>query len=506
MRILVLASVAAVVGISTGFGFFFSDSREIVLAGHDATISPRPDHHAVLSTGPLLPDLRLSIDSPVGVSIDLGATEVGSAEQLVERYAFIATEPEVQVTKITDEMISMAIAAALRGLGFGLMPVALYLLLGHTRRRELLRKTRRPLGALAGVTALSLPLLVWQPWSGDEVPPATVGEWVPLEAFLGGAIPLPEGFDAVEIREGTATDQTKRLVLSAVDTYEKSKSFYDAAAEAAADLELRAPEPDEEVALLVSDRHDNIGMDPVARAVADAAGASIILDAGDDTSTGQPWEAFSLDSLVAVFDDFERYAVAGNHDNGTFVRDFLVDAGWTMPQGEVVEGPDGGTLLAIDDPRASGLGNWRDTSGTSFADVEELIAETACASDVRINTILVHDANLGRTALAQGCADLVVGGHTHVQEGPTLVEGPEGQVGYSLTNGTTGGAAYAIAVGSKPRRSAHVNLITYSSGRPVGVQTVELQTNGSFVVSDYVPLDPGEEPGVILASGVDVRR
>ena len=39
--------------------------------------------------------------------------------------------------------------------------------------------------------------------------------------------------------------------------------------------------------LLVSDRHDNIGMDQVARAVADAGGATAVFDAGDDTSTGR---------------------------------------------------------------------------------------------------------------------------------------------------------------------------------------------------------------------------
>ena len=92
--------------------------------------------------------------------------------------------------------------------------------------------------------------------------------------------------------------------------------------------------------------------------------------------------------------------------------------------------------------------------------------------------MLVHDANLGREALARGCADLVVGGHLHVQVGPTRVVGANGRAGYTYTNGTTGGAAYAIAVGSKPRRDAEVTLVTYRDGRPVGLQPVVLQTDG----------------------------
>ena len=74
------------------------------------------------------------------------------------------------------------------------------------------------------------------------------------------------------------------------------------------------------MAVLVSDRHDNIGMDEVVRAVADEAGATVVLDAGDDTSTGETWEEFSLDSLDKAFSSYDdRVFVAGNHDNGTFV-------------------------------------------------------------------------------------------------------------------------------------------------------------------------------------------
>ena len=66
--------------------------------------------------------------------------------------------------------------------------------------------------------------------------------------------------------------------------------------------------------------------------------------------------------------------------------------------------------------------------------------------------------------------------------------GEDGEAGYSYTTGTTGGAAYAIAVGSKPRRNADVSLVTYRDGRPTGIQWVTLQTNGVFEVGDWVPL------------------
>jgi len=230
----------------------------------------------------------------------------------------------------------------------------------------------------------------------------------------------------------------------------------------------------------VSDRHDNIGMDPVARAIAEQGGASFLLDAGDDTSTGGSWEAFSLESLDEAFDDFEeRFAVAGNHDNGDFVSKQAKRLGFTTLDGEVVDGPAGMRLLGVSDPRSSGLGTWRDERGISFEDQEQRLTDLACEHDAdgdRINTLLVHDANSGRGALNEGCVDLVLAGHLHEQVGPTEMTGTNGKVGYSYTNGTTGGAAYALAIGSKLRRDAEVTLVTYADGVPVGLQPVVVST------------------------------
>ena len=325
-----------------------------------------------------------------------------------------------------------------------------------------------------------------QPWETREETQEDQGTWQTLAELVGPGVVLPEEVQDIEIRTGPVTTQSKRLVLSAVDTYDKSKAFYSAAADGAGDLDLREPDEDETVALLVSDRHDNIGMDRVARAIGEAAGATVVLGAGDDTLTGQPWEAFSLDSLAGTFDDWDRFGVAGNHDHGTSSAPT-----WPTSAGRCSTArsstPLGGTLLGVDDPRSSGLGNWREESGLSFGEMEDRLADAACAAmedGERVTHVLVHNANLVVEALARGCVELVLGGHTHVQSGPTAVEGEDGTIGYSWTNGTTGGAAYAIALGSKPRRDAEVSLVTYADGRPIGLQWVRLRTNGTWLVGD----------------------
>lgn len=471
---------------------FLSGSRSTVLAGHDAELRPTLDGYATLDLGPYLPSFRLPTGERLGADIDLGATELDSYEELIQRYAFIASQPEGQVAKVRATITDLALDSALLGALGGLAAPALVLLVGRERWHQLAHAwtvRRGGAAALAVVVVLGTGVVVHD----EDEPPVETGDWVPLQAALPD-LDIPAQAASLQVESGLITSGTRRLVESALDTYRKSLEFYQELVDAAPALggELRTPEEGDVVGLLVSDRHDNVGMDPVARAVAEAGGATFLLDAGDDTSTGSAWESFSLESLDEAFADFDdRYAIAGNHDNGDFVVDRLETLGFTTLGGEVVNGPGGIRLLGASDVRSSGLGSWRDERGITFAEQSDLLADLACERDAdgdRISTLMVHDANSGAEALERGCVDLVVAGHLHVQAGPTEVTGVNGRVGYSYTNGTTGGAAYALAIGSKLRRDAQVTLVTYRDGRPVGIQPVTVRTTGEFLVGDYVEL------------------
>ena len=76
-------------------------------------------------------------------------------------------------------------------------------------------------------------------------------EWIPLQEFLGDQVVVPEELDGVEVRGDVTTSQTRRLIESAIDTYESSRTFYRQAAEEAGELDLREPEEGETVAVLV---------------------------------------------------------------------------------------------------------------------------------------------------------------------------------------------------------------------------------------------------------------
>lgn len=482
-----------VLSAAAGAALFLTSERTVDVASHSATLRPDLSGQVLVRTGPVFPDLRTDSGSRIGVEVQLGKTDAPSVQELGQRYAAIATNPDGQIVAVRRAVVEMALEAAVRGLALGAIPVLVWIAIGRDRRREIWRSVPTRAGVAGAAAVMLVGVGVTQPWR--ETTPEEAGRaetWQPLAAFLGPEVALPAELDDIEASGGTAARQTRRLVESAVSTYQQGLAFYRTAAADAGLLELREPEEGETVVLLVSDRHDNVGMDLVARAIGDRGGATAILNAGDDTSTGESWEAFSLDSLHAVFEDWEhRWAVAGNHDHGDFVRQYLEDLGWTYFDGEVIDGPGDSRILGVDDPRASGLGSWRDESGLTFEEVRQRLAEETCAAAEagdRVNTLLVHDANLGRDALAAGCVDLVVGGHTHVEEGPTAVLGSNGETGYTFTVGTTGGAAYAIATGSKPRRTAGVALITYRDGRPVGIQSVSLKTNGAYETGEYVEL------------------
>lgn len=496
-RLVVIAAYVAgwlLVAVPVAYHAFLAAERDTVLAGHHATVSPTSNGFATIDLGAYLPNVRYPTNSRLGVDITVGKTNVDSYEVLLQRYALIGSNPGGEIAKVTQLVRSMLWPSVLQGALVGSIGPIVWLVLGWRRRAELAAASsrRRVILVVTGLVVATLAALaglaLWD--SRADIAPTAEDAWQPIETMVpSGRIPAQAM--ALEVQSGLLTSGTRRLIESAFKSYQVSNEYYRDIADRALELtgSLRQPALDETVAVLVSDRHDNVGMDPVVHAIATAGGATLLFDAGDDTSTGEPWETFSLDSLVAEFSDFDgAYVVPGNHDNGEFVPAYFDDAGFTVLTGEPVETSDGIRLLGIADPRSSGLGSWRTPVGISFEDQAAQLADAACDADAageRVSTVIVHDPDLGAPALERGCADLVVSGHLHVQVGPDVVSEVEGKVGVTYTNGTTGGAAYAVALGTKLRRDAQVTLITYRDGVALGLQPVTIEVSGNLVVAPF---------------------
>lgn len=153
--VLVQLAVWFVVATIVGVTLFVSSDRSLVLASHDASARPTFTGEVVLRTGPVLPDFRIDSGHSIGLDIQLGKTEALSTGQLLDRYAVIASQPAGQILKAEEVVREMAYAAGLRGAMFGLVPGAIWLLLGRSRRRELGRRAASRSG-IAVVTGLAV--------------------------------------------------------------------------------------------------------------------------------------------------------------------------------------------------------------------------------------------------------------------------------------------------------------------------------------------------------------
>lgn len=519
MRRLAAALAALLLGLAVTAGValtaFSHSEREVSIGAHSSLVRPTFDSWATLDFGPLLPTVRVPVEGTagVGVEIDLGDSQVTSLEQLAAQDAVIASRPAGEIRKVTDTVQDMALVALAKGAGAGvltvLLTVGVWRALGPARRRDVRRavvaRTRRPTrrGAVTGVvvTALVAGSVVAVLLPVDDADVAGDRSWRPITEVFPDLADADPVLDTVQIAQGAAASGGSALVEGALKTYRESIEFYGELAETAAEAEVRTPEDGETTALVVTDRHDNIGMDAVARAIADRAEASMVLDLGDDTSVGGGWEEFSINSLAREMRDLEVVAVAGNHDKGGNILGWYEDAGFTVLDGEPVD-VEGVRFIGGSDPRSSGLtaGYEGDESDNSAAlrEQDAALTEAAC-EDGDVAVALVHSSASAKQLTASGCVDLVLSGHLHRQVGPEVVEGENGRRTVRLTTASTGGAVYAFALGSKLRRAAQVTVVTFRDGQPVGLQPVDLEPGGIVTVQDYVELDPSPRDAVLAA-------
>lgn len=258
--LLVAAPVSVVV--------FIDGEKATAIAGHDAVVSPTFDGYATLDLGPYLPNLRYPTDRRLGARIDFGKTTLTSYEDLIDRYALLGAQPEGEISKVVSAIRGLAVDSALSGALAGLAGPALWVLLGQRRRAELVEHVTVGRTGVAALGVAVLATSVFQPWDRRDEAVEQAAAWRPLGEELPD-VPIPEQAQPLEVETGLFTTGTKRIAESLMATYSKGFAFYNDVAESVPDIadQLRVPEEGETVALLVSDRHDNVGMDKVARAI-----------------------------------------------------------------------------------------------------------------------------------------------------------------------------------------------------------------------------------------------
>jgi hypothetical protein len=494
-----------VVSVAVGLVAFVNDSERVTIGAHAAEVSPTFDGHATLDLGAVLPRLRLSTDLPagLGINVDVQETDADNLTDLLNRDALIASQPDGEIAKIRQVIREMAVDNAVAGAGSGLLVAVVvataWAMVGPRRRRELivaLHSSERRVRHRAVVVLVAMLVTIASIFGpgrmrAPEIEPTT---WKPLATLLPEVSFDPRLKD-VEVASGFSTTGGVGVIRTAVQTYERSTQFYGQVLDRVGKVggRIHQAAEGETVALMVSDRHDNIGMDPIAAEIGKIAGAKLLIDAGDDSSSGQSWEGFTINSLAQHFKDLKVVAIAGNHDAGGYIESEMRKNKFTVLDSKPVE-VEGIRFLGDSDPTRTGLGSADAPGDETTAQQSKRLADVACdqPADKPIATMVVHDPASFQDTANRGCATLLLSGHLHRQVGPDS-KIIEGRSVTTFTNGTTGGAAYAFALGYTLRRPGEVTLVTYVKGKPVGLQTVTVELTGEITVGTYRSLPPDTE-------------
>lgn len=461
------------------FGMANIVENDTIIAGHEATVSPSLDGHATFEA-PGVPRVRIPTDSPLNLGVQVSFKD---SSKFSDEDILIAASPQGEIERIKEQTERLLLVSTATGIGIGSLAALSF----FAATRELGDKTAGSTLFVGAMVGASLSLTGALVATGDNFSKDDTA-WIRLDSKIPTLKELNDPVvDTLEVEPSIITNRGIEVANSLVSSYKHAKDFYSGVLAKIDTLQtIRQPSEDETVAILISDRHDNILMDPIARAIGDKAKANIVIDAGDDTSSGSPLEEFSLNSLNTAFKGYDKISVQGNHDSGEFVSKTLKKMGWNVLDGKPVKvGPL--TFLGEPDVRSS-------TATVRMENIEESatvqsarLARVACLSK-NISTLVTHSVTSGGETANNGCVPLIVGGHLHRQAGPEEVALENGNSITIYTNGTTGGAAYAFALG-KPRRDAQVTLITYNSeGQPVGLQPVTITVHGEVIVQNYFGL------------------
>jgi hypothetical protein len=495
----------AVVSVGVGLLGFANDSERVTIGAHAAEVSPTFDGHATLDLGAVLPRLRLKTDLPagLGVNLDVQETDADNLTDLLNRDALIASQPDGEIARIRRVIREMAVDNAVAGAGSGLLVAVVvataWAMVGPRRRRELfvaLHSSEKRVQHRAVVVLVAMLVTIASIFGpgrmrAPEIEPTT---WKPLPSLLP-EVSFDERLKDVEVAAGFSTTGGVGVIRTAVQTYERSTQFYGQVLEKVSRVggRIHQAAEGETIALMVSDRHDNIGMDPIVAEIGKVAGVKVLIDAGDDSSSGQTWEGFSINSLAQHFKDVKVVSVAGNHDAGGYIESEMRRHKFTVLDSKPVD-VEGIRFLGDSDPTRTGLGSADTPGDETTAEQSKRLADVACdqPEDKPISTMVVHDPASYQDTATRGCASLLLSGHLHRQVGPDT-KVLQGRAVTTYTNGTTGGAAYAFALGYTLRRPGEVTLITYEQGKPIGMQTVTVELTGEITVGTYraLPADTG---------------
>jgi len=489
---LVAALLAAPFAAAWGIGHA---EVEDYLGPHQVRFASNFSGEVEIDLGPIGNAYLPSPAAPVGVRATVGS--VGSAasslnslfsEQTLAAYVSLYQDPQVAAEAIVDRLAVDALGKAAQVEALLLAGFALWRL-----RRQLLSPwvarsmTRRRVGVLY----VAVLLLV-------------VGSVLAPQRSAVTRIPVPSSvgsrFAAVTVDSRVLADLLDRSVsgvtLLSARQQRAVQTYIDTSVADLADQVDRLPraEPGESLLLGFSDLHCNQAMTELIGRLARATAPRVVLSSGDDTVNGTAVEKTCVRREAGIAPDVPLVVSSGNHDSD-------VTEAQQRAEGMVVL--DGGTVdaaglrvLADDDPQHNvpfTVERVRDRAETEEEMAKRLLG---VAGSRPVDALLVHQPAAADvlTAAPNPPARLILWGHLHSQDGPTVVYHDDGSWTVGMREGTAGGVRQpTITSFSTPFSPPLISADVYfyfrddATGLITGVQPVHFTPEGRVVIDERIP-------------------
>jgi hypothetical protein len=431
----------------------------------------------------------------VGVTATVGS--VGSAasslnalfsQQTLTAYVSLYEDPQVAVEAIVDRLQIDALVEGLKVEAVLLLAFAVWRL-----RRQLLSPWVARRATPRRTTALYLAVLLVVLGS-VLAPREPQGSRIPVDVAAGSR------FAAVTVDSRVLADLLDRSVRGVTLLSSRQQRAVSGYIDAAvADLSRqtgRLPKaaPGESLLLGFSDLHCNQAMTELISRLARVTRPRAVLDSGDDTVNGTAVEKFCVRREAGIASAVPLVVSSGNHDS---------DVTEAQQRGEGLVVLDGSTVdaaglrvLGDDDPEHNlpfSVDRVRDRAETEEQMAERLIGVARARP---VDALLVHQPAAAEvvTAATNPPARLVVWGHFHSQQGPTIVYHDDGSWTVGMREGTAGGVRQpTIASFSTPFSPPLISADVYfyyrddATGLITGVQPVHFTPDARVVLDARIP-------------------
>jgi predicted phosphodiesterase len=473
---------------------------KVMLGPHEAEVSLTFDSLATFDLGPLGKGY-LPLDEPANAGarvvlkgVPIGPEASGRPELTSDdltAYAPLLSNVDRDVAIAKSRLLRHALKYGAVAAGLALVgSIGLYQLLGKRRREELARSatdmfSSRSLRAIIAAAILSSTATASVPTTSpahiarmpDEALPVQVLQDTPLEGMH-----VTGKYLAAALTEGAP------LVLDALHENER---FYDnVIAHLRTAFEqnpVLRPTDLQHMIVFSSDSHCNVGMDRVIGELARLSHATLMVDGGDITMSGTDWEAPCVSALGAALPKIKRVAVGGNHDSPITEKQLKAND-YTVLDGKTII-IDGLKILGDDDPMRSMIGVPIYQEGKeALADTAHRLADAACKDHP--NLLLVHTPSVAEEAIARGCIDFALSGHTHSQAITTKISADGRRILHLTADNASGAVGDAITVGPlQSTTSLYIMKASKRTGELSYYQVVSFHPDASVTISQptYVP-------------------